>query len=90
MSKYAEMLNKAVIKLGNGEEARAEQIFINVLNQQELRFSWWTQDGHQFQRTPLDLTEDDWLLLFEEAVKCNIFSQDFIKKMSEILSKGIR
>ena len=90
MSKYAEMLNKAVIKLGNGEEARAEQIFINALNQQELRFSWWTQDGHQFQRAPLDLIEDDWLLLFEEAVKCNILSQDFITKLSEILSKGIR
>ncbi len=86
MSKYAEVINKATIKLGNGEEARAERLHIQSLNQQEIRFSWWTQDGHQFQRAPLDLSESDWLRLFEEAIKANIFSSSFKNELIKILS----
>lgn len=87
MSKYAEVINKAIIKLENGEEARAEQLIIKSINQQEIRFSWWTQDGNQFQRTPLDLSERDWLRLFEESEKANIFSPNFKSELVRILSK---
>ena len=87
MSKYAEVINTAIIKLENDEEARAEQLIIKSTNQQEIRFSWWTQDGHQFQRAPLDLSESDWLRLFEESMKENIFSSDFKTKLVRILSK---
>jgi hypothetical protein len=87
MSKYAEVINKAIIKLENGEEARAEQLFVKSSKQEEIRFSWWTQDGHQFQRAPLDLSENDWLRLFQEAVKDNIFSPDFKDSLIKILSK---
>ena len=40
MSKYAEVINKAIIKLENGEEARAEQLFVKSSKQEEIRFSW--------------------------------------------------
>ena len=43
-----------------------------------------TQDGHQFQRAPLDLSENDWLRLFQEAVKDNIFSPDFKDSLIKI------
>lgn len=87
MSKYAEVINRAIIKLENGEEARAEQLIIKSTNQQEIRFSWWTQDGHQFQRAPLDLSESDWLRLFEESIKDNIFSPDFKNELVKIFTK---
>ncbi|MHB9094904.1 MAG: hypothetical protein ACYC21_09535 [Eubacteriales bacterium] len=90
MSKYADVLNKAIVSLGNGEEARAEQILVKELNQMELRFTWWTQDGKRFQRAPLDLPENDWLLLFEEAVNSNVLSQEFIKGLLRILAKGLK
>lgn len=85
MSNYAKLLNKATIKLGNGEEARAEKLLIKATGEEELRFSWWTQDGKYFQRTPLDLAEDDWLKLFEVAVKEEVVSEEFISKLIKIL-----
>jgi hypothetical protein len=89
MSKYAKPLNSAVIKLGNGEEAKAENLLIKSTGEEELRFSWWTQDGKQFQRTPLDLKEEDWLRLFDEAVKNQVLSKEFMKKLKEILENGL-
>jgi hypothetical protein len=85
MSKYANLINKATIKMENGEEARAEKILIKATESEELRFTWWTQEGKKFQRTPLDLKEDDWLKLFEAAVKGKVLSDEFISKLITIL-----
>ncbi|MFA6941267.1 MAG: hypothetical protein WCQ54_09855 [Clostridiaceae bacterium] len=85
MSKYANLINKATIKIENGEEARAEKILIKATGNEELRFTWWTQEGKKFQRTPLDLKEDDWLKLFGAAVKEKVLSEEFISKLIIIL-----
>jgi len=85
MSKYANLIKKATIKLGNEEEARAEIIQIKATGDEELRFTWWTQGGKKFQRTPLDLKEDDWLKLFEAAVKEEVLSDEFKSKLITIL-----
>ncbi|HEY5563228.1 MAG TPA: hypothetical protein VIK72_16030 [Clostridiaceae bacterium] len=90
MSSYAKLLHKATIKLENGEEARIEKLLIKATDTEELRFSWWTQEGKKFQRTPLDLEENDWLRLFEVGVKDDILSKEFIKSLIAILENGLK
>lgn len=90
MSDYADLIKNAIIDLGNNEQARAEKITIKATNEEELRFSWWTKNGSQFVRTPLDLPEDDWIRLFNEAVKKDVLSQDFIKKLIKVLANGLK
>ncbi|MBK5243093.1 hypothetical protein [Clostridium sp.] len=91
MTIYAKLLNKATIKLGDGEEARAEKLIIKATGEEELRFSWWTQDGKQFQRAPLDLKEDDWLKLFDAAVKEKVVSEEFVSELIKVLeNRGFR
>ncbi len=87
MSKYAELIETAKIKLDNGDEARAERLIIQETGETEIRFSWWTQDGKQFQHAPLDVSENDWLRLLEEAINHNVFSKEFINGLSKIVSK---
>ena len=90
MSKYARLLQKATIKLENGEEARVEKIFIDATQTEELRFTWWTQEGKKFQRTPLDLNESDWLRLLDAGVKEKVLSNEFIKGLIEVLENGLK
>jgi hypothetical protein len=90
MSNYCDVLNSATLNLGGGEQARAEKIVLKSNNQQELRFSWRTQNGVQFQRAPLDLPEDEWVQLFDVAVQNNIVSDKFIKDLIKVLVKGLK
>ncbi len=89
MSDYKTLLKEAKINIGNNEIAKAEKILIKATNQEELRFSWWTQNGSQFQRTPLDLPEQQWIELFDEAVKNDVLSKDFIKDLITVLVRGL-
>lgn len=89
MTKYRTLLKEARINIGNDEIAKAERIIVKATNQEELRFSWWTQNGSQFQRTPLDLPEEQWLELFDEAIKNDVLSRDFIKDLITILVRNL-
>ena len=86
---YKTLLKEAKIDIGNNEIAKAEKIIINKTNQEELRFSWWTQNGSQFQKTPLDLPEQQWIRLFDEGVKNEVFSKEFIKDLITVLVNGL-
>ena len=47
------------------EVAKAERIIINETSEEEIRFSWWKENGKRFIRIPLDLTEENWLKLIK-------------------------
>jgi hypothetical protein len=82
-TKYARELVSASIPWPDSEEARIERLHIKEHNQEEIRFSWW-KDGNIVMR-PLDLEEKDLLLLFEDAVQKNVFSQDFLLSLRKII-----
>lgn len=90
MSNYCDVLKSTILDLGDGEQARAEKIIVKSTGVEELRFSWRTQNGAQFQRAPLDLPEEQWIGLFDIAIKNDIVSQDFIKEMIKILAQGLK
>lgn len=90
MGDYKTLLKEVQISIGGDEVAKAEKIIVNKTNKEEIRFSWWTKDGKQFNRAPLDLPEEQWIELFEVAVNENIVSQDFIKEMIKVLAKGLK
>lgn len=89
MTAYRTLLKEAQISIGNDEIAKAEKIIVKATNQEELRFSWWTKNGSQFQMRPLDLPEEQWLELFDEAVKNDVISKDFIKDLITVLVRGL-
>lgn len=90
MSEYKKLLKEVQIGIGGDEIAKAEKIIINQTNQEELRFSWWGKYGKQFNLRPLDLPEEQWIELFDVAVKNDIVSQKFIKEMIKVLSQGLK
>jgi hypothetical protein len=90
MSKYCDVLKTTTLDLGSGEQARAEKIKLKANNVEEIRFSWRTQDGAKFVPRPLDLPEKQWVELFDQAIKDDVVSQDFIKDMIKVLSQGLK
>jgi len=49
----------------------------------EIRFSWWNEG--RFMPRPLDLSEEDLLVLFQRALDANVFSRDFRARLRYIL-----
>lgn len=90
MSNYKKLIKEVQINIGGDEIAKAEKIIVNATNQEELRFSWWTNYGKQFNLRPLDLPEEQWIELFDAAVKNGIVSQEFIKDMIKVLAQGLK
>lgn len=64
--------------------SRIERIHIKETDTEEIRFSWW-KDG-RFQARPLDLSEDDLLALFGQAIGKGVFSDDFLKGLQTMLN----
>lgn len=81
---YATELVTATFAWGDSE-ARIERLLIKESQQEEIRFSWW-KDGRLVMR-PLDLTEDDLISLFRDAVERGVFTQPFRKALRQILSE---
>jgi hypothetical protein len=90
MSNYCDVLKTASLNLNESEQARAEKIRLKTNGNEELRFSWRTQNGAKFVPRPLDLPEAQWVELFDSAVKSEVISQDFIKNMIKVLSQGLK
>lgn len=90
MSEYKKLIKDSQISIIDEEVAKAEKILINETNVEELRFSWWKENGGRFIPRPLDLPEKQWIELFDSAVKNDVVSQDFIKGMIKVLAKGLK
>jgi hypothetical protein len=68
----------------SGSEARIERLLIKESQQEEIRFSWW-KDNRMIPR-PLDLPEDELLILIKTAIQENVFSENFLKALRETIS----
>jgi len=81
---YATEIVTASITLGDGSEARLERIHVKTEEHEEIRFSWW-KNGNIVMR-PLDLSEDDLINLFTEAVRRNVFTPQFIGNLRDTIT----
>jgi hypothetical protein len=81
-TKYATELVSASIFWGQSE-GRIERIFVKEFEREEIRFSWW--NNGRFIPRPLDLSEDDLVILFKEAIKNEVFTAGFLVELKKIL-----
>lgn len=88
---YKTSISEAQIKIDDDHIAKAEKILINETGVEELRFSWWKDEGKNpsFIPRPLDLPEEEWVELFYQAVRNKVVTQKFIKGMIKVLAKGL-
>jgi hypothetical protein len=83
-TEYAqELCEPATIEWPNDEEGRIERLLIKESGNHEIRFSWWKR-GRMAIR-PLDLSEDDLILLLKDALIKNVFTSDFRSKLQSLL-----
>ncbi len=67
-----------------------EKIFIKAIKRDEIRFSLYKDTIRSAERyipRSLDVTEQQLLQLINEAIQEEVFSKDFLKKLSQILNE---
>ena len=83
-TKYAvELCEPAVRRFPTGDEARIERLHIRESQEEEIRFSWW-KDGKMVPR-PLDLSEEDLVVLLKDALSKDVFSPIFRETLRSML-----
>ena len=83
-TKYArELCEPGVKKWPSGSEGRIERLLIKKSRTEEIRFSWW-KDGRLATR-PLDLSEEDLVTLFEDAIAKDVFTTEFKSRLKGLL-----
>ena len=82
-TKYARELKRATIEVTPNDEVRLERLYIKAMKREEIRFSWWPNGG--MAQKPLDVSEDELLELFKEAIKEEVFSEEFLKQLKQLL-----
>ena len=80
---YAQEIARASVVFPSGSEARIERLLIKESQQEEIRFSWW-KDNRMIPR-PLDLPENELLILIKAALEKDVFSESFLTALYEIL-----
>jgi hypothetical protein len=78
-----ELCEPGIRRWPNGEEARMEKLHIKETGEEEVRFSWW-KNGKIVPR-PLDLSEDDLILLFKDALSKDVLTPMFRMKLRSML-----
>ncbi len=58
---------------------RIERIFVKEFQREEIRFSWWPNGAMAVR--PLDLPEDELLVLMRLAIQKGVFSSTFLKEL---------
>lgn len=88
-TKYCQILNQG--KLPDEEYTYCiEKIFIKAIKRDEIRFSLYKDTIRSMERyipRSLDVTEEQLLQLMKEAVANEVFSKEFIKKLSQLLNE---
>jgi hypothetical protein len=83
-TKYAqELCEPAIRRFPGGDESRIEKLHIKKSGEEEVRFSWW-KDSKMVPR-PLDLSEDDLIALFRDAVAKDVFTPSFKMTLRDML-----
>lgn len=88
-TKYCQILNQG--KLPDEEYTYCiEKIFIKAIKRYEIRFSLYKDTIRSMERyipRSLDVTEEELLQLMKEALSKEVFSKEFIKKLSQLLNE---
>lgn len=88
-TKYCQILNQG--KLPDEEYTYCiEKIFIKAIKRDEIRFSLYKDTIRSMERyipRSLDVTEEQLLQLMKEALSKEVFSKEFIKKLSQLLNE---
>jgi hypothetical protein len=74
-----ELRPPGIIQWPSGAEGRIERLLIKKHGQVEIRFSWW-KNGKLAPR-PLDLSEDDLVRLFRDAIANGVFTENFMSQL---------
>jgi hypothetical protein len=82
-TKYARQLRQPGRVQWDDTEGQIERIPVNASLQEEIRFSWW-KNGKLVPR-PLDLSEDDLITLFRNAIANDVFTDRFRAELRELL-----
>jgi hypothetical protein len=78
-----ELCEPGVKKWPTGSEGRIERLLIKKSRTEEIRFPWW-KDGRLATR-PLDLSEEDLVTLFEDAIAKDVFTTEFKSRLKGLL-----
>ena len=78
-----ELCEPGIHRFPNGDEARIEKLHVHQTGGQEVRFSWW-RDGKMLPR-PLDLSEEDLIALFRDALQKDVLTPAFRMKLKSML-----
>ncbi|MGD9816810.1 MAG: hypothetical protein AB7Q23_17150 [Hyphomonadaceae bacterium] len=71
------------IATGAHRDFRIERLYIHEVHRPEIRFSWWPEG--KFAPRPLDVTEDELLPLFQDAISKGVFTEAFLGQLRESL-----
>ncbi|PET44364.1 hypothetical protein CN514_21885 [Bacillus sp. AFS001701] len=86
-TEYCDLLSRG--RLVDGDTVSTiERIFVNETGEDEIRFAYYKFNKNGNERLilrPLDINENELLMLFADAVSENVFSPDFQRKLKAIL-----
>ncbi|OAB26501.1 hypothetical protein PMSD_25280 [Paenibacillus macquariensis subsp. defensor] len=86
-TEYCDLLNQG--RLVDGETVSTiERINVKASSEDEIRFAYYKKNKNNNERLilrPLDICENELLMLFADAVSKNVFSADFKRKLKAIL-----
>lgn len=88
-TKYCQILAQS--KVTDGEYTYSiEKVFVKAKRRDEIRFCLYKDTGNQLERyvpRSLDVTELEFLELFRDAIKQEVFSKDLLSGLRTILSQ---
>ncbi|MBW9150538.1 hypothetical protein K2F40_16505 [Clostridium sp. CM028] len=70
-----------------------DQIFIKDLDRREIRFGYYKKNKNgkfQLAPRPIDVTEDEFIEMFEDAIKNGVFSNIFLLAFKTIINNKIK
>lgn len=84
---YCDLLKQGKLEIGD-TVSTIERIYVNGTKQEEIRFAYYKFNKEGNERLilrPLDINENELLVLFANAISKGVFSQDFTQKLKALL-----
>ncbi|MFD1957801.1 MULTISPECIES: hypothetical protein [Paenibacillaceae] len=84
---YCDLLKQGRLELGEFI-CTIERITVKTSGEDEIRFAYYKKNKNDNERLilrPLDINENELLMLFADAVSKNVFTSDFQRKLKAIL-----
>lgn len=84
---YCDLLKQGRLELGEFI-CTIERITVKSSSEDEIRFAYYKKNKNDNERLilrPLDINENELLMLFADAVSQNVFTQEFQRKLKAIL-----